>query len=158
LNPSATEAIQNFLNLSFKICSFCASFPADPLDGMKDGIVEVRMGGEGDRRLDTTFVCCVWSGLMACCVAKGLEDGWLEESELEPESDSEDDDSDSDSEDCFPAIFPANSLLGVRTSLSDEDDEDESDSDDEAARLFLFLLRFLAGALAGAGPMTVGYC
>ena len=125
---------------------------------MKDGIVVVGREGVGDRRPVTTFACCVWSGMMACCVAKCSEDGWLEESELEPESDSEDEDSDSDSEDCFPAVFAANSLLGVGTSSSDEDEEEDSDSDDEAARLFLFLLRFLAGALASAGPMTVGRC
>lgn len=115
-------------------------------------------GGDGDRFLDEIFV---WLGTAICCAAKGLDNCWTEESELESESDSEDEveDAEDSFEDSFAAFFAASSLLGVGTSSSDEDEEsdDDDDDDDEAARLFLFLFRFLVGALADAGPMVVGF-
>jgi hypothetical protein len=154
LNPSATDAIQNFLNLSFKICSFCASSSAEPVEGMKDGIVAAGGGGEGDLRLDANCICCVWSGTVVCCgVVKGFEVGLTEESELESESDSEEEDE--DSIDSFAAFFAVNGLLDFGTSSADEDEEseDEDDDEEEAARLFLFLLRFLP--VAGTGAMVV---
>jgi hypothetical protein len=40
------------------------------------------------------------------------------------------------------------------SSDSDPDDVDEAEEDDEAARLFLFRLRFLAGAFATAGDIV----
>jgi hypothetical protein len=150
LKPSATDAIQNFLNLSFNICSFCASFSTEPLEGMNDGIVTVGGGGDGDRCLDKVFV---WLGTPVCCAAKGWNDCWTKESELESESDSEDEDE--DGEDSFSVVCaPSGLRLGVGTSSS-EDEESEEDDDDEAARLFRFLFRFLAGALVDAGPMLV---
>ena len=155
LKASATDAIQNFLNLSFKICSFCASLSVEPVEGMKDGIVTTGGGGDGDRRFDADCVFCASSAMVVCCAVKGLDDGRVEELELESESDSEDEDD--DSEDSFEAPdFAINGLIDFGSSSADEDEESEdTDDDEEAARLFLFLLRFLAGALTGPGAMLV---
>jgi hypothetical protein len=150
LKPSATDVIQNFLNFSFKICSCCASSSTEPPEGMNDGIVAAGRGGDGDRCLDNVFF---WLGTPVCCAAKGWNDCWTEESELESESDSEDEDE--DEEDSFAVFCAPSDLFGVGASSSEEDEESESEEDDEAARLFRFLIRFLAGALVDAGPMLV---
>lgn len=147
LNPSVTDVIQNFLNLSLNACSLFATFPAEAVEGIKDGIA-VRGGGECERCLDEVLKCSARAGRDDLRVAWGRYVGFTEESELESESDSADEDSDLGSS----SIGVLAGLLAGETSSPDEDDEsDEEDS--ETARLFLFLLRFLATGLAGAGAM-----
>lgn len=147
LKPSATDAIQNFRNLSFNICSFRASPSTEPAEGMNDGMVVAGGGGDGDRRFDADWV---WSEMKLCCAAKGFD---VEESELVSESDSEDEDEDTEGSAGFLA---ASDWLGLWLSSEDEEEDPDNDDDEEEkeALLFLFLLRFLVGALAG-GAMLV---
>jgi hypothetical protein len=122
LNPSATEAIQNFLNFSLNICSFFEASFVELFCGMNGGIIAG--GGDGD---------------MDCFPRRAFLSG----SGLDPKLEEESDDSE-DSSSCGGG--------GFIFSLSEDDEDVESeDEDEDAARLFRFLLRFLAAA--GFGPL-----
>lgn len=127
--PSATEAIQNFLNLAFNSCSLAGAVPEA---GMKEGIAVGGGDGEGN------CLVCTRGSSATFLVGSGRP---LVGTESESESDSDDDE---DSDGAGMGSFGSGS-----SSEGDENDDEEEDED--AARLFLFLLRlFGAGGLAGA--------
>lgn len=153
LNPSATEVIQNFLNLSFKTCSFSAAFGA-PEPGKKEGIGAGGGVGDGDLRLSTR-VGMIVALVEAACPAGGF--GGTSESES---SDSEEeDDEDADSNGCrVGADFLEETVfvMVIFASSPEEEESEESpdDEDDEATRRLRFLLRFRDGAAGLAGGMV----
>lgn len=159
LNPSATEASQNFLNFSFIACSFFSR--SGPLGGRNEG--SSVGGGEGDGEYFRGAFC--GSAVVATGLPRSI--GFVSspsESEEEDgdEEDFDDDDSESDSEadEAFLAAMGMVVLVNAMVVVSSSDSEDDEDNDDEleeAALRFRFLLRRLgAGFAAAAGGIVKG--
>lgn len=146
MNPSAIDAIQNFLNFSFIACS-CTSL-LWVSEGLKKSGSRAGGGeGEGEKRV----------GCFETPIFRAEVDGIAGVAASGSDSESDDDEDEDSEEDsvgsttgCETSNF-AGFLISFSESDSEEEEEDESD--EKACRLLRFLWRFLGttGLAAVAG-------
>ena len=151
MNPSAIDAIQNFLNFSFIICS-CSSLlrvsEGDKKSGSRAG------GGEGEGEK------CV--GCFETPIFRADVDGIAGAAASGSDSDSDDEDEDEDSEEgsaCSATGCGISNFVGFLVSFSDsdsEEDDEEEEEDEKACRLLRFLWRFLCTTGLAAAGMVGG--
>ena len=109
LNASATDAIQNFLNRSFRTCSSCCPDPATPFRGKNGGIGAGGGVGDSDRRAACLRAASEAACGESCLVGSAAES--LSESESESDEEGEEEDGASLGSGCgFLAAF-----TGTRT-------------------------------------------
>ena len=158
--PSATEAIQNCLNLSLSSCSFIFDASGPPFDGKKEG--RSVGGGEGDGES-----CLV--GFCSPFPVGRARDGWatFTTSSSDEDEELESEDSDSEEEDaCASGTIFAIGILRFMAPCSlsllepEESDESEEELDEAALRLRFLFLFLWAGGLeipGGIGMVQVDF-
>ena len=156
-NPSATEAIQNCLNLSLSSCSFIFDASGSPFDGKKEG--RSVGGGEGDGESRLVGFCSPFP-------VGRPRDGWatFTTSSSDEDEELESEDSDSEEEDACASgtIFTIGILRSMApcslSLLEPEESESEEELDEAALRLrFLFLFLWAGGLTIPGGIGMVDF-